>query len=70
MTPRAGTVAQFDAHSGLGEILDISGVTWAFHCVSIADGSRNIEPDTPVWFTVAPLRPGIWEAADIHPRPV
>lgn len=48
----SGTVTAFDAHRGLGEITDASGVVWPFHCVSIADGTRDIEVGTSVVFGV------------------
>ncbi|HBU75375.1 MAG TPA: hypothetical protein DEB38_03805 [Acidimicrobiaceae bacterium] len=43
MTPQAhGVVTSFDAKIGLGEV-DVDGVAIPFHCIAIADGSRNIE---------------------------
>ena len=39
-------------HRGLGEIADDSGTVWPFHCVSIADGSRDIAVGTRVEFAV------------------
>ncbi len=43
MTPQAlGVVTSFDPEVGLGEV-DVDGVTLPFHCIAIADGSRNIE---------------------------
>ena len=43
MTPQAhGIVTSFDPEIGLGEI-DVDGVTLPFHCIALADGSRNIE---------------------------
>lgn len=47
-----GTVESFDAHAGLGVVRADDGAAWPFHCVSIADGSRNIAPGTKVRFTV------------------
>jgi len=43
VTPQAhGIVTSFDPEIGLGEI-DVDGFTLPFHCIAIADGSRNIE---------------------------
>ena len=43
MTPQAyGVVTSFDPEVGLGEVA-VDGVTLPFHCIAIADGSRNIE---------------------------
>lgn len=47
-----GTVIAFDPHAGLGDISDDAGGVLPFHCVSIADGSRTIEPGTKVRFSV------------------
>ena len=47
-----GTVTQFDRRVGLGEITDSGGQVWPFHCVAIADGSRNIEVGAHVVFEV------------------
>lgn len=47
---RRGVVISFDAHAGLGEIQDTDGSIWPFHCVSLADGTRQIEIDTRVDF--------------------
>jgi cold shock CspA family protein len=43
-----GVVSHFDAARGDGEILTDDGVALYFHCVAIADGSRQIEPGTRV----------------------
>jgi hypothetical protein len=48
-----GTVTQFDAFIGLGEITDIDHKVWPFHCVSIADGTRTIEVGASVSFQTA-----------------
>jgi len=63
----AGRVASFDAEVGLGRIEDDGGRTYPFHCVAVADGSRQIEPGAWVRFRVAAGLPGRWEAADIRP---
>ena len=48
-----GTVTAFDEPSGLGTVTADGGETYPFHCVSIADGSRSIEPGTRVSFEAA-----------------
>ncbi len=45
-----GTVTAFDESSGLGTVTADGGTDFPFHCVSIADGSRSIEPGTRVSF--------------------
>ena len=57
-----GTVASFDHAAGLGVVENSDGLTWLFHCTSIADGSRDIAVDTKVGFEVAAAGPGRWEA--------
>ena len=37
-----GIVKEFDAHVGLGIIQADSGDVFPFHCVNIANGTRNI----------------------------
>lgn len=48
-----GTVTAFDESSGLGTVTADGGAAYPFHCVSIADGSRSIEPGTRVSFEAA-----------------
>lgn len=61
-----GSVTQFDDARGLGEVTRDDGTVFAFHCVSIADGTRTIEHGARVSF--APLlKLGRHEAADIRP---
>ena len=47
---RRGTVAEFDRVVGLGTIRDDDGTMWPFHCIEIADGSRDIASGTRVRF--------------------
>lgn len=61
-----GRVAEFDDHTGLGRVDGDDG-SWAFHCTTIVDGSRTIDPDTAVSFRVGPGGPGRWEAFDVSP---
>ncbi len=62
-----GTVIEFDEHVGLGRVGNDDGA-WAFHCTSIADGTRSIEPTTTVTFRIGPGGPGRWEAFDLRPE--
>lgn len=62
-----GTVAEFDADVGLGRVATEDGSSWLFHCTAIADGSRTINVDTTVTFTVGPGGPGRWEAFSLRP---
>lgn len=61
-----GVVKAFDAHAGLGEIEDQDGALWPFHCISIADGTRTIEPGTAVTFEIR-FHVAREEAFDIRP---
>jgi cold shock CspA family protein len=63
---RNGTVSEFDGASGLGVVSDVAGERWPFHCVSIVDGTRTIEPGTPVEFVVE-VRVSRLEAVSIRP---
>lgn len=47
-----GTVIDFDASVGLGNIEMADGTLIMFHCAEIADGSRSIEVGTPVTFEI------------------
>ena len=60
-----GTVAEFDASVGLGRV-DTDGVSYPFHCIEIADGSRRIEVGTAVTFELIG-KLGRFEAARITP---
>jgi cold shock CspA family protein len=62
----SGSVIEFDEALGLGVIASDDGVSFGFHCVSIADGSRTIEVGAAVTFGVL-LKLGRREAADIQP---
>ena len=61
-----GRVAEFDPAVGLGVIVDTSGRRFRFHCVEIADGTRDIAVGTEVRFDVLP-KLGRYEAAAIRP---
>ncbi|MFV0307680.1 MAG: hypothetical protein ACK5OX_08050 [Desertimonas sp.] len=64
----AGTVTQFDDYVGLGEVTDVDGTVFVFHCVEIADGSRTIDVGIDVDFDVR-VKFGNAEAARLRPRP-
>jgi cold shock CspA family protein len=65
--PRTGTVTAFDEERGLGEVAADDGTVHPFHCVDIADGTRTIEPGTPVRYVVVG-KLGRYEAAAITRR--
>ena len=48
---RRGVVVEFDAHVGLG-VVESDGERFAFHCVEIADGTRDIAVGGSVTFEV------------------
>jgi cold shock CspA family protein len=59
-----GTVTMFDKGIGLGEISTDDGRTVPFHCVVIADGSRDIPVGATVEFVLIP-KLGRYEASHI-----
>ncbi|WP_420450376.1 cold shock domain-containing protein [Ilumatobacter sp.] len=61
---RRGTVAEFDAGSGLGVVEAADGSRYAFHCVEIADGSREVEVGAAVSFDLL-AKFGRYEAAHL-----
>jgi cold shock CspA family protein len=61
-----GTVSAFDREVGLGEVTDDDGRVWPFHCIAIADGTRDIATSTRVAFELLP-KLGRWEATAIRP---
>ena len=62
-----GVVVAFDAAAGLGSVADSGGAAYLFHCVEIADGSRNIDVGTEVSFRPLP-KLGAVEAGCLRPR--
>ena len=62
-----GTIVRFDVDSGLGEVAGADGTGYPFHCIEIADGSRDIAVGTEVDFALLP-KFGRYEAADIRSR--
>ncbi len=63
--PIRGRVAEFDVDVGLGIVESSTGERHAFHCIEIADGSREIEVGASVTFDLLP-KFGRYEAADIR----
>ena len=61
----AGRVVSFDSAVGLGEIESAAGERHLFHCIEIADGSREIAVGTDVSFDLLP-KFGRSEAANIR----
>jgi cold shock CspA family protein len=66
--PAQGTVATFDREVGLGTVRAADGTVLPFHCIEIADGSRDIAVGTSVDFSVI-AKLGRYEAAGVTPRP-
>ncbi len=64
MNTLSGHVAAFDRDVGLGEVASVDGATYEFHCIEIADGSRDIAVGTAVTFTLLG-KLGRYEAARI-----
>jgi CspA family cold shock protein len=62
-----GTVSAFDREVGLGEVLGVDGVRLPFHCIEIADGSRDIAVGTQVRYGHR-LKLGRVEAAQLTLR--
>lgn len=63
----AGRVATFDQARGLGEVADERGAVHSFHCIEIADGTRDIEVGADVSFEIR-RKLGRLEAVAIRPR--
>ena len=64
---RHGTVVEFDAERGHGEVEAEDGRRLFFHCTAIADGSRTIAVGAEVRFLIRPGHGGRWEAASVTP---
>ena len=62
---RQGHVVEFDAETGLGVVEADDGERHAFHCIEIADGTRDVQVGAPVDFDLLP-KFGRWEAADLR----
>lgn len=66
MSAQTGTVVAFDRVVGLGEVRAADGSVYSFHCIEVADGSRDISVGTAVTFGLLP-KLGRWEAAAVAP---
>ncbi len=64
MNAVAGVVVAFDRNVGLGEVSTADGRRHPFHCIEIADGTRDIEIGAPVTFELLG-KLGRYEAAHI-----
>jgi cold shock CspA family protein len=62
---RTGRVVAFDAAVGLGDVESSTGERHVFHCIEIADGSREIIVGTEVSFDLL-NKFGRYEAANIR----
>ncbi len=60
-----GIVSGFDSERGLGVVETRKGESLPFHCVNIADGSREIALGEKVAFRVTGSKKGSWEAINI-----
>ncbi len=61
-----GRVTDFERDVGLGVVRGSDGVDYRFHCVEIADGTRDIARDADVCFVVR-VRFGRHEAGRLTP---
>jgi len=61
-----GTVTAFDRQVGLGEVQAGDGTVYPFHCIEIADGTRDIAVGTDVSFGLI-CKLGRYEAAGVQP---
>ncbi len=59
-----GRVVAFDPSVGLGEVAGADGATYPFHCIEIADGTRDIPVGVDVTFELLG-KLGRYEAAHI-----
>ncbi len=60
-----GRVEEFDARVGLGVIVGDDGRSHRFHCVEIADGTREIAVGARVRFALLP-KFGRYEAGSVR----
>jgi CspA family cold shock protein len=60
-----GFVVDFDPAVGLGAVETTAGERFDFHCIEIANGSREIAVGAAVTFDVFP-KLGRWEAANLR----
>ncbi len=60
-----GSVVAFDAAVGLGEVERADGIHFAFHCIEIANGTRDIEVGSAVTFDLL-CKLGRYEASAVR----
>lgn len=60
----SGSVVEFDREVGLGRVAAADGTTYPFHCIEIADGTRDIAVGASVTFELLG-KLGRYEAARI-----
>jgi cold shock CspA family protein len=65
--PHHGRVTSFDHTRGLGRVAESDDTDYPFHATAIADGSRAIDVQTSVAFTVVPGHGGRYEARSLTP---
>jgi len=61
-----GIVIAFDRQVGLGDVRVADGTVYSFHCIEIADGTRDIAVGTEVTFDLIG-KLGRYEAAGVRP---
>ena len=61
-----GVVVSFDRQVGLGEVRAADGAVFPFHCIEIADGTRDIAVGTAVSFGLL-CKLGRYEASGVQP---
>ena len=64
-SPVKGTIREFDSQRGIGALKSENNEEFAFHCVSISDGSRHIEVGSEVVCLIGPGRLAAMEATCI-----
>ena len=60
----SGHIVAFDPVVGLGQVAAADGTTYPFHCIEIADGTRDIPVGAAVTFELLG-KLGRYEAANI-----
>ncbi|NNN13081.1 MAG: hypothetical protein HKL81_04940 [Acidimicrobiaceae bacterium] len=58
------TVVEFSSHVGLG-VLDVEGRHYPFHCVSITDGSREVDVGSLVCVRLVASIGGSYQANEV-----
>ncbi len=58
------TVVEFSSQIGLG-VLDVGGCSYPFHCVSITDGSREVDVGSIVCVRLVASKGGSYQADEV-----